>query len=248
MDVFPFGGSAANRNDYQMPTPSDYQAISADNAEEWETDYPGYNDYMVTWWHLNINTPVEDIDTIRFRWNGNTDGGTTNHILWVLRNASRDDWEQNSAWDQLNSVDITADADSDLIGWINSSIGDYVDSRYGNITFLVENANRSSEEMRTNYVELWVNGSQVCLDPFVQCCLDIWAYPGYTDLLQPSCGSYEHCYLCYDCGTRVPIEAGDAMWGQFCEWTGDVETVDDVFDRSTDVTMNDTYTIYAEFT
>jgi len=83
--------------------------------------------------------------------------------------------------------------------------------------------------------------------PAPPCCLDIWAYPGYTNLEQPWCGSYSHCFVCYDCGTKVPIEASDSLHGHFSEWTGDVETVDDVFDPSTNVTMNANYTIYASF-
>jgi hypothetical protein len=83
--------------------------------------------------------------------------------------------------------------------------------------------------------------------PTASCCLDIWAYPGYTTIEQPSCGSSEHCYICYTCGTGVPIEAYDSLHGHFSQWTGDVGTVDDVYDRSTNVTMNGNYTIYASF-
>jgi|GEM_PF-2661513 len=168
VDMFPFDGDEGNRNTYYEAGTAEggsggYEDIDADDTNEWVTQNPGTGDYMVTWWHMYINHSISDIDWIKFRWNGNTGGGTTNHSLWVLKNASRDDWEQNSAWTYLNSTNIIENDDTDLYYTIDSGIGDYVDARDGKVTFLVESG-RAAQTQRTNYVVMTVNGSPVCGD------------------------------------------------------------------------------------
>ena len=169
VDVFPFGGDAGNRNTYlEVGTSFEgvggYEDIAANNSAEWVTEDPDTDDYIVTWWRMYVNHSISAVTNIRFRWNGNSAGGLTNHSMWVLRNDSRDDWELNSAWDYLGYVNITESADTDVTSWINSSIGDYVDARDGKITFLIENAYRASQVMRTNFVEMRVIGNPVCGD------------------------------------------------------------------------------------
>jgi len=51
----------------------------------------------------------------------------------------------------------------------------------------------------------------------------------------------------YDCGTEVTLVATpDAYYG-FVEWTGDVDTIADVYAASTTITMNGDYSITANF-
>jgi hypothetical protein len=170
VDQFPFDGETGYRHTYlevgTSPTGSGgYEDIDANDANEWITENPGQYDYIVTWWHMYVNHSISDIDWIYFRLNGNTAGGTTNHSLWVLKNDSRDDWEQNSAWTYLNSTPNIYENNDTNVSWtIDSNISDYVDARDGKITFLVENADRAAKEMRTNYVVMTVNGSPVCGD------------------------------------------------------------------------------------
>ena len=51
----------------------------------------------------------------------------------------------------------------------------------------------------------------------------------------------------YDCGTVVPLVATpDAYYG-FVEWTGDMDTITDIYAASTTITMNGHYSIIANF-
>lgn len=62
------------------------------------------------------------------------------------------------------------------------------------------------------------------------------------EVTQPAEGTFE-----YDHGTAVDIEASADENHLFVEWTGDIETIDDRYSAQTTVTMEDYYTITAEF-
>ena len=51
----------------------------------------------------------------------------------------------------------------------------------------------------------------------------------------------------YDVGTEVPLVALPNTGYRFVNWTGDVDTIDDVEDASTTITMSDDYSITANF-
>jgi hypothetical protein len=51
----------------------------------------------------------------------------------------------------------------------------------------------------------------------------------------------------YDAGTEVPLVALPHTGYRFVNWTGDVDTIDDVDDASTTITINGDYTITANF-
>jgi hypothetical protein len=51
----------------------------------------------------------------------------------------------------------------------------------------------------------------------------------------------------YDCGTVVDLVATPDAYYSFVEWTGDVGTIDDINAAETTITMNDTYSITANF-
>ena len=168
VDVFPFGGNILNRNTYEEVGYSgdgDYEDIDADDLNEWVTLSPGTGDYMTTWWHMYVNRSLAVVDNISFRWNGHSEsGGEADHYLWVLRNDSRDDWEQDASWDYLTQVGINPGADTNLSYKMEVNISDYVDARDGKITFLVEDAEYANAKMHTNYLEMIVEGRPVCGD------------------------------------------------------------------------------------
>ena len=51
----------------------------------------------------------------------------------------------------------------------------------------------------------------------------------------------------YDCGTVVNLVAEAEEGYQFVNWTGDIATIDDVEDATTTITMNDNYSVTANF-
>jgi len=59
---------------------------------------------------------------------------------------------------------------------------------------------------------------------------------------EPEEGTYT-----YDCGTVVDLVAEAALGYHFVEWTGNIDTIADVYAASTNITMNSTYTITANF-
>jgi hypothetical protein len=54
-------------------------------------------------------------------------------------------------------------------------------------------------------------------------------------------------YFYYYSNTTVELIAGADEHCHFVNWTGDVDTIDDVNDASTNITMNDSYSITANF-
>jgi hypothetical protein len=173
VDKFPFEGVQGNRNTYDecgesVEGKGGYEDIDADDENEWITSDPDVEDYMITWWHMFIDGSVEDITKIRFRWKGASGGGTTSHIMWVLKDAGRNEWWNDSYWTQLGaSVPIFENQSTDIIRWINTSnysIGDYVNATTGQITFVIENSGRANEIMRTDYVEMKAMLNPVCDD------------------------------------------------------------------------------------
>lgn len=171
VDVFPFEDEE-DRNNYkecgtEQGGTGGYEDIAANNTAEWETPDPGFGDFQVTWWHMYVVEPLDAVTDIRFWWNGNSDEGTAEHIMWVLKNDSRQYWNNSSSWVQLgDSVSIFEDADTDIIRWINdsSNVSDYMDSRDGKITFLIENSDYAGAAMRTNYAQMRVLYNPICDD------------------------------------------------------------------------------------
>jgi len=51
----------------------------------------------------------------------------------------------------------------------------------------------------------------------------------------------------YDAETEVPLVAEADLHYHFVEWTGDVDEIDNIYDASTPITMNDSYSITANF-
>ena len=64
-------------------------------------------------------------------------------------------------------------------------------------------------------------------------------------IYDPCYGMY--CYECYPCGTLVYISAYPCMGWEFDRWTGDVDTVDDIYCSWAEVRMDGDYNISATF-
>jgi hypothetical protein len=156
VDVFTFAGSSKNRNSQLEATDQQYVNISADNTAQWETRDPGQNDEVFLWVEMKITEAVGDITQIDLTFNGNTDGGTTTHKIYVLKAGA--DWTQDASWVQVGTpLDIEPDVDTEMTRSITTSISDYIDGS-GNITWGVYET-RSSEDMRINYLEMKVTSA-----------------------------------------------------------------------------------------
>jgi hypothetical protein len=77
--------------------------------------------------------------------------------------------------------------------------------------------------------------------PEDRCSLTISSTPG-GNVTEPGEGMF-----LYDAGTMVPLVAVPDEHYHFVEWTGDVDTIDDVYDDTTTITMYSSYSITANF-
>ena len=156
-DVFPWT-TAADQNDSANPTDAEYVNISADNTSQWATDDPGSSDEMAVTYRFYLQETVSNITNIEITWNGNTDGGTANHSIW-LRKDGFDEFGGTSTWVQLGTaLSITQDVDTDLIRNLTSDFSTYVNGSTGQFEFVVTTS-RSSDDMRTNYVQVAVTST-----------------------------------------------------------------------------------------
>ena len=103
---------------------------------------------------MKINESVTSISEIAMTFNGNTGSSNdTTHRIYVLK--ADQDWTQNSSWVQVGSDQvIPGGVDTTITGTVTNNIADYVGPN-GEITWGVYST-RSSETLRTNYVEMQV--------------------------------------------------------------------------------------------
>jgi len=132
--------------------------------------------------------------------------------------------EGSSHYDEGTVVDLMAEPDEGyhFVSW--SGDVDTIADVYAASTTITMNDNYS---IRANFEE----GAYT---------LTIWVTGGGST--NPADG--EHTY---SGGTVVPISAIPAVSYQFVNWTGDVDTIADVNAASTTITMNDDYSIRANF-
>lgn len=155
VDQFPFGGSQGNRNDKTEASDTDYAAIDANDAGEWQTDDPRSGDEMLLWVEMKIDEDVNSITRIDFTFNGNTDSSTTEHRMYVLK--ADEAWENDASWTYLSPGEsIPADVDTEFTRSLTTSISDYIDDN-GYITWAVFTYDNSSNDMRINYLEMVVH-------------------------------------------------------------------------------------------
>lgn len=162
-DVFPWT-SSGSQNDSATPDDSEYANISADNSAEWATDDPGYNDEMAITYRFFIEEDISTITNVEIRWNGNTDGASSNnHSIW-LRKDGFDEFGGTNTWVQLGqSLSIPPDVDTDLVRSLTSDFSTYINADTGQLEFVVATG-RSSEDMRTNYVQVEVTYQSMTYD------------------------------------------------------------------------------------
>ena len=161
-DIFPWTDSA-DQNDSAFPSDAEYVNISADNTAQWATDDPNSNDEMAITFRFFIQEAIGTISNIEITWNGNTDGGTSNHSIW-LRKDGFDEFGGTSTWVQLgSSLAIPADTDTDLIRNLTSDFSTYINASTGQFESVVTTS-RSSDDMRTNYVQVVVTYTDVAVD------------------------------------------------------------------------------------
>jgi uncharacterized repeat protein (TIGR02543 family) len=89
-----------------------------------------------------------------------------------------------------------------------------------------------------------VSGSSVaCTTPVTEYVLDISSTEGGS-VTEPGEGKFPYCQ---EQGERVNLVATPDAGYRFVNWTGDVDTIADVNDATTTMTMNDDYSITANF-
>ena len=154
-DVFPWTQSG-HQNDSQTPSDAEYVNISADNTAQWATDDPSDSDEMAITFRFFIQEAIDRISNIEVTWNGNVDSSTTTVGIW-LRKDGLNEFGGTSTWVQLGStISIPADVDTDLIRNLTSDFSTHINASTGQFEFVVANLNNSSDDMRTNYVQLAV--------------------------------------------------------------------------------------------
>ena len=154
VDVFPFGGSTANRNSMVEATNTEYVSISANNTAEWMTVDPGLSDEIFLWVEMKINEPVGDITNINLTFNGNSDGSTSSTFKIYVKDKDQA-WQNTAAWIQVGtSMTIVQDVDTTMTRSITSSFSTYIDAS-AMLTWGVYST-ISSEDMRINYLEMVV--------------------------------------------------------------------------------------------
>jgi hypothetical protein len=136
--------------------------------------------------------------------------------------------EGTSTYDEGAVVDLVAtpDAGYHFVDWT------------GNVS-TISNVHRAATSITMNGEYSIMANFEV--DPPVQYTLTILSWPGGSVII-PGKGSFT-----YDAGTVVNLVATPASGHQFRKWTGDVGTIANVNAASTNITMNGTYYICANF-
>jgi len=163
VDVFPCGGNTDNRNYNDEATDAQYTAIDVDDVNQWATRDPGSDDEMFLWVKMKIDQDVADITNIKLIFNGNSDGSTTEHRMYVMDYDQA--WQDDTAWDQLGSgMVISADVDTEMSRNITSNFTDYIDPG-GYIIWGVYQQDNSSDDLRINYIGMNVSYQVIDTDP-----------------------------------------------------------------------------------
>jgi len=156
VDVFPFGGTSANRNTMVEATDANYASITAPDSADWTTVNPGSGDQMLIWAEMKINEPNENIAKIDLTFNGYTTGSlAANHKIYAK--TTNLNWPMNYSWVQLGTDQgIYPGVYTSMTRSIGSNFGDYIDSD-GNFVWVVYEA-MSWQEMHVDYLGMVVYG------------------------------------------------------------------------------------------
>jgi fibronectin type 3 domain-containing protein len=163
VDIFPFGGSSANRNTMVEANDREYISISTNDTTEWAAVNPGSGDQTLLWLEMKTNESPSNIARIDFTFNGNTGGsGAVTHRIYVLKAGA--DWTSDTSWVQVGSdQSITPGVDTAMTRAITSNISTYIDGT-GKIVWAVYETT-SAQVMHTNYLQMTVVGSAFTNNP-----------------------------------------------------------------------------------
>ena len=152
VDVFPFGGSTANRNSMVEATNAQYINVSAIDGSSLLTVNPGTGDEMFVWSEMKITEAVSAISQIDFTYNGYTNGSTSTHQIYVLK--AGQPWETSASWVKVGADQIFPASNTTMTCSITSNIADYIDANGQIIWGIYETTSNQPE--RVNYIGMTV--------------------------------------------------------------------------------------------
>ena len=104
VDVFPFGGNTANRNDHTEATDAQYDTIESSNNTRWGKGSAA-NDENFVWLEMKIAEATSTINELSFTFEG--DGGlASDYSIYVLKAAGAANWEVSANWVLLGTQNI----------------------------------------------------------------------------------------------------------------------------------------------
>ena len=215
VDRFPYR-RARHRNDFEQPTNTAYGYISVDNNSYWRTDDPGSRDEIFVQFDMVINEDIADITQIDFTFKGYTQGGTTEHRIYVLRTGA--DPFVEASWVQVGTGQSIPTAKTTMVRSLTANFADYIDPATGAITWGVYET-RSSQRMRVYYVEMAVTYNSPPDAPINLLCEGLINPTGVTDTLpefswtfsDPDTGDTQSAYQ-IQVGTDMDWGNGAEMW------------------------------------
>ncbi|MCL4296682.1 MAG: DUF11 domain-containing protein [Anaerolineae bacterium] len=155
VDTFPYG-SAFDQNDFTEPNSTEYGNIADPGTNDWVTDDPDFGDEIFVQFDMRINEAVTSIIQIDLTFTGYTEGGNSQHRIYVLRAGANP--FVASSWQQVGSSQNFSSL-TEMTRSITSDFEDYVNSN-GRITWGVYTTN-DSENMHVSYVEMVVTTNGV---------------------------------------------------------------------------------------
>ena len=149
VDVFPFAGNTANRNDHVENTDAQYSAIASSNDTRHLTDDPGAQDEIFYWLEMKISEATSTISQLSFTFEG-YEANASDFKIYVKKAGAA--YEIDASWVLLGTQNIAAGTETTITFATSTNISDYIEST-GKITWGVYQVD-STDAVNVDYVKM----------------------------------------------------------------------------------------------
>ena len=149
VDVFPFAGNTANRNDHVENTDAQYSAIASSNDTRHLTDDPSAQDEIFYWLEMKISEATSTISQLSFTFEG-YEANASDFKIYVKKAGAA--YEIDASWVLLGTQNIAAGTETTITFATSTNISDYIEST-GKITWGVYQVD-SSDAVNVDYVKM----------------------------------------------------------------------------------------------
>jgi len=149
VDVFPFAGNTANRNDHVENTDAQYSAIASSNDTRHLTDDPSAQDEIFYWLEMKISEATSTISQLSFTFEG-YEANASDFKIYVKKAGAA--YEIDASWVLLGTQNIAAGTETTITFATSTNISDYIEST-GKITWGVYQVD-STDAVNVDYVKM----------------------------------------------------------------------------------------------